>query len=1035
MRFAVRVSLIALVVGALVVLSTAAPVALGASGFEVEKFFAGNCNETHKECNKVASPSAEPKKAREEEVAKAELEGFTQAAGHPNWGVTDFTVRTLKTTNGKGEEVKVPFNGVEPVAVKHIRTDVAPGVSTNPQAVPKCSAHDFGVELGGGVFLGPTCPTSTEIGVNKVVVVGPKAGATDQTLEGKVYNLEQTPGISSLFGVALEFPKAFAEEIFAGIPAFKKLAEEGVPLFAHTLIEGGVEYATDYHDFFEINVSETLPLVSSRLTFKGNIGGPSLGAKPGAYFLTNGTSCTGAGPQTTTTITVEDSKGEVSPVKAFETPIGGSGCASIPFAPTLSLTPETMVSDQPDGVTVKVATTHPETIDSSDLRTAVVKLPEGMTMNPSAAWGLEGCTSAQIGIGTRNETKCPPGSRIGTVALEVPGLPPESLKGYLYLGKPASGSITAPPYTVYLDAESAKYNIKTRLKGTVEPNTSTGQITTTFAENPEQPFSEAIVHFNGGAFAPIANPLVCGTGATISQFTPISGFNTPAPGALPFTTEGCTSPLPAFAPTQETSVLPNTGGAESNFTFSLTRPEGQQYVEKVSTVLPPGVVGKIPSVPLCQEPQATETQESGKGCSSASQIGVARVTVGSGEPYPFTGRVYLTGPTGTAPYGLAIKVPVAAGPFKFKEEVTRATINVEPNTARVVVGATLPTIKEGIPLRLRSLTVEVNRPNYILNPTNCGTLTAESTLTSTLGTKFTAPSSLLVEGCSGLAFKPTFTASTSGKPSKANGASLVTTITQPSGQANIKSVFVTLPKQLPSRLTTLQKACLAKVFEANPLNCAKESPGSEVGTATAVTPTLPGVMKGPAFLVSHGGEEFPALELVLEGDGVRVIVTGKTDIKKGITTTNFATTPDVPVSSVTVNLPLGPHSALAANGNLCAATLVMPTIITGQNGKQIKQNTPITPTGCGVQIVGHKVIGNTVYLTLKTFAAGRISGSGSGLSTTYRTLGAAHKTVTLKVPLSSAGRSRRRPFKVKVRVGFVPKKGAHSSATVTVSFR
>ena len=216
----------------------------------------------------------------------------------------------------------------------------------------------------------------------------------------------------------------------------------------------------------------------------------------------------------------------------------------------------------------------------------------------------------------------------------------------------------------------------------------------------------------------------------------------------------------------------------------------------------------------------------------------------------------------------------------------------------------------------------------------------------------------------------------------------MTTITQLPGQANVKSVLVSLPKQLPSRLTTLQKACLAKMFEANPLNCAKESPGSEVGTATAVTPVLPVPMKGPAFLVSHAGEEFPDLELVLEGEGVRVILEGKTHIKNGITTTNFESTPDVPVSSITVNLPLGPHSALATERlttNLCTAKLVMPTTITGQNGKQVKQNTIIAPTGCGVQIVGHKVVGNTAYLTVKTYAAGRISGSGKGLSTVRRT--------------------------------------------------
>jgi hypothetical protein len=1029
-RSKVRISLVALVLSALGLVALSAPAAQAAFG--VESFFAANCNETHKECNKVAK--ANPTKA--EEVAKAELEGFSQAAGHPNFGITDFTVTNLEI----GPGVKIPFNGVELATVRHVRTDVAPGVSTNPQAVPKCSAHDFGVELGGGIYEAPTCPTSTEIGINKVVVVGPKAGATDEALEGKVYNLDQTPGLSSLFGVALEFPKALAEELFKGTPL--EGASKAIPLFAHTLIEGGVEYANDYHDFFEIKVSETLPLLSSRLTFKGNIGGPALGASTGAFFLTNPTSCTGPGPQTTTSVAIEDTKGEVGH-GAYESPIGGTGCASIPFAPTFSLTPETTASDATDGVTVRVATTHPETIDSSDLRTAVVKLPEGMTMNPAAAAGLEGCTPAQIGIGTRNETTCPTGSRIGTVALEVPGLPNESLKGFVYLGKPTSGPITAPPYTIYLDAESTKFNVKVRLKGTVEPNPITGQLTTTFSENPEQPFTEAIMHFNGGAFAPIANPVVCETGAAIASFTPFSGFNTPAPTALPFTTSGCASSAPAFAPTQSAPAgVPMGGGTESNFTFSLTRPEGNQYIKEVSTVLPPGLVAKIPSVPLCAEAQANAGT-----CPAASLVGTVRATAGSGTPFPFTGRAYLTGPYNGAPYGLSFVVPLEAGPFNLGTQVTRAKISVNPNTARVIVSSVLPVIGQGvgmpssgIPVRLRSLTVDIDRPNYILNPTNCAELKTESTVTSTLGATVLISSPFQAEGCSGLGFKPAFSASTGAKHSKTQGASLVTTITMPGGNANMKSVFVQLPKQLPSRLTTLQKACLAKVFEANPLNCRKESPGSEVGSATANTPVLPNVMKGPAFLVSHSGEEFPSLELVLEADGVQVIVEGKTKIKNGITTTNFAATPDVPVTSITVNLPTGPHSALTTvnlNTNLCTAKLTMPTTLTGQNGKVVKQNTTISPTGCGVQITGHKVVGNTAYLTVRTYSAGRISGSGKSLSTKARTLNGATKATTLKVPLSSAGRNRRKPFSVKVRVGFVPKKkgGARSSASVTVKFR
>jgi hypothetical protein len=188
-------------------------------------------------------------------------------------------------------------------------------------------------------------------------------------------------------------------------------------------------------------------------------------------------------------------------------------------------------------------------------------------------------------------------------------------------------------------------------------------------------------------------------------------------------------------------------------------------------------------------------------------------------------------------------------------------------------------------------------------------------------------------------------------------------------------------------------------------------------------------MVGPAIFVSHGGEAFPDLDLVLQADGITVIVVGNTKITKGVTTTNFATTPDVPVTSVTVSLPTGSNSALAANGNLCVPTLVMPTVITGQNGAQFKQNTKIAITGCGVQVVGHKLVGRTAFLTIKTFAKGRISASGSGVGSTSRTLNAASNATTLKVSLSRGA-----PRRTKIRVGFASKqKGVgNSSATITV---
>ncbi len=1005
MRSHVRISLLALLAGALVAVS-APSAAQAAAG--VESFFASNCKVNT--CKKV--PKAEEKE-------KAELEGFTQAGGHPNFGITDFKINTTGVFPNEAP------SGV----ITHIRTDVAPGVATNPESPTKCSFEEFGEEfepapgVHTGLYEKPECESESEIGVNSVVVyLGPEASPKggDLPIEGTVYNLVQPKGLASDFGVALPLPEKLTEAL---------LGFKTPQLYAHTLIEGSVEWGAeaagtgkaDYHDYFEINVSPLLPLISSRLVFNGRAGAGD--------FLTNPTSCTGIGPQTTTTLKLKFETGE-SAQETYETPIGTEGCGLVPFEPGFALSQATKASDTPDGITTELTLKHntgATEIDDSQVKTATVTLPEGITLNPSAAAGLEACTPAEIGIGTKNPVSCPEGSRLGTVTLNVPGLPAGSLQGYAFLGGPATGSITGPPYVIYVDAESERYGVSVRLKGETTTNEATGQLTTTFSENPEQPFSSLVVHFNGGPLAPLANGLKCEAGTATTTFTPFTNTAAKSPTAS-FEVSGCPSTLP-FSLAQSTEGDTSTGGGHTSYSLNLARANGQQYLQKIKTTLPAGLVGEIPAVTLCSEPQAALGT-----CGPASRIGTATVTAGAGNfPFSFSGPVYMTGPYNGAPYGLSIAVPAVAGPFNLGTVVTRSTININPTTTRVTAESVLPTIVKGVPLRLRSINVNVNKQGFLLNPTNCSLEATESTLTSTFGAVQEGLSSpFQAEGCSSLAFKPTFTASTSGKPSKANGASLVTTIKQGAGQANIGSVFVTLPKQLPSRLTTLQKACLAATFEANPFSCSKES---EVGTAEAVTPVLPGVMKGPAYLVSHGGEEFPDLELVLEANGVRVIVVGKTNIKKGITTTNFATTPDVPVSSITVNLPLGPHSALAANGNLCAATLVMPTIITGQNGKQIKQNTLISPTGCGVQIVGHKIVGNTAYLTIKTFAAGRISGSGKALSTIYRTLGGASKATTLKVPLSRGGRSRRRPFKVKIRVGFVPKKGAHSSASVTVTFR
>ena len=1026
MRFPTRITLLALLVCALAAVSTPAAQA----AFGIERFISITCNEASEGCGEeligpfgplgtFSFPKSPPPNAEE-----AEKEGFTQAAGHVPFGVTAFKVNT------KGALPEAEPEGV----VTHIRTDVAPGLATSPAAVPQCSAEEFGtkeVAPGTGAFPPPTCGPETVIGTNKVVVYVP-AIKKDVALEGTVYNLEQPAGLASEFGVAI---------------SLGPLGEPG--LFAHTLIEGNVEWGSnvtlsrpgetgtgvvDYHDFFEINVSPALPLIASRLVFFGNEEHEGR-----TDFITNATSCPG---HTTTTLKLTDAEGHTVP-GTYTPPIGLTGCDKVPFEPTFAIVPATTAHDQPDGFTTELGLVrHPEEeIDSAQLKTATIQLPEGMTLNPSAAAGLTACTPAQARIHSATPgVACPASSQVGTVTLDVPTLPPGALTGALYLGGPESGPITGPPFQMYLDAESSRYGVSVRLKGEAIPNELTGQVTIVFSENPEQPFTKVIAKLKEGALAPVANPLACGIATTLTNLVPYTG-TTPRTPTSKFTVDnegkggGCPSPL-TFTPAQSTQNQNPNGGGKTSYTFNLARGDGQPYFERLRTVLPPGLVGAVPLVTQCGEPQAREGT-----CPASSQIGTATVLAGSGPtPFTFTGTVYFTGPYNGAPFGMSTVVPAIAGPFNLGPVVTRSRIDVDQNTARVIATTVFPTIVKGVPVRLRSLSVAVNKQGFLFNPTNCGALATESSVTGFVTPLGAATASVPLSSpfqlaqCDKLDFKPKFKAATIAKFTKANGVSLETTIDQGSGQANVKSVKVQLPVQLPSRLTTLNKACPAATFEADPFKCPS---GSFVGGVRANTPVLPAKMKGPAILVSHANAAFPDLDLLLEGNGVRVIVVGNTDIKKGITTTTFASTPDVPVSSVTVNLPIGSHSALTGFGNLCARPLVMPTTIVGQNGKTFKQNTKIRVKGCGVRIVGRKVVGRTAYITVQTFAAGRISAKGRSVKTTSRRLRGAKRKVTLKVHLSRAGLRRHRPFKTRVRVGFRPARHgeASSSASVTLRFR
>lgn len=937
-------------------------------------------------------------------------EAFTQAAGHPPWGGTKFIMKHSGST-------------IEGASVRRIRVDIPPGLAADPQApLPKCEPETF--------KTGPSaCPSGSVVGSTEMEAVAEPLGLAKivlPKLEGTVYNLTPSSGLPLDFGIAVE-PTG---ELVSPIRIF---------------LEGHVAWGSDYHEYFEINnvpkeatvnavlpVNAPLKVLMSKLNFNGHAGGD---------FLTLPSVCSST---TTSHLELESWNGEIAKTETH-TPVGVQGCDKVPFTPSTTVLPETSQSDAPDGATTVVQApqkTHEGEINTSDIKAARVTLPEGLTLNPAAAQGLQACTESQIAIGQEHTpVTCPAASRIGTVTIET-DLPPGSLTGPVFLGAPSGTPITGPPYTIYLDANATGVypptgveGVSVRLRGSVVPNAQTGRLEATFTENPQLPFSELRLSTNGGPRAPLANPLACGAASTESAFTPYTG----GPSALsstPFTTTGCSSPLP-FSLSQGTTETNPTAGAYTSFTFNLTRPDGQQYLSQLATTLPAGLLGAIPSVPLCGEPQA----QAG-ACPASSQIGTATVQVGAGsEPYSLTGPVYLTGPYAGAPYGLSIPVPATAGPFDLGGGachcvLTRVTLSVDPHTARVIASAALSTIVGGVPLRLRSLSVAVTRPSFLFNPTNCSALATESTLLSTLKAEHNLASPFQVGGCAALPFSPSFKVATSARTSKLNGAGLQVTLTQPPHQANIAAVYAQLPTQLPARLTTLQQACPEATFVHDPRTC---PPGSLVGGATVRTPVLPDRLSGPAYLVSHGGAAFPDLDLILEGDGVQVLLSGATNIKRGVTSSTFHSVPDVPVSSFQLSLPIGRHSALAATGSLCAHSLLMPTTLLAQNGRQIQQNTRISVSGCPVAILSRRVLNHRLLLKLRTFSAGQLTVVGRDLRTLRRHIGRA-AIFTLKVPLSRAGVAAlgagRHP-RVRVRVAFTPSKRGEprSSTSTTVTLR
>jgi hypothetical protein len=915
---------------------------------------------------------------------------FTQAGAHP-WGLTARIEFNTEEVYFPGDEETFPVPTQDP---KDVVTSLPPGLLGDPMAVPRCSLTYV-------ASSSEQCPGDTQVGwyaarlqggkelVAPVVDVAPEAG---QSAEFALENTSKfdTPILTGHLVRTCLHPVA-GRECEGGEGYGFTVVSKDIPILGFLSVEltlWGVP-ADSSHDEMRGRICRR-PAPSDELRCEGGKERSGIAPVP---FLTMPADCA-AGPET---VAVKaDSWEEAGKyMEAHATLPAATGCDSLRFDPTLEVHPDTILADEPVGLEVglKIPLSEtPGTDATPQLRNTIVTFPDGMSISPGAVDGIQACEefgshgiditgpeSEEAGLDGELQLApghCPNASIVGTAEAITPFLP-IPVYGHVYLARPncgAPGEVACREedaadgqlYRLYLElggtGELAQTGVHFKVPLETEANLATGQLTTRALETPQAPFSELKIHLNGGPRAPIANPATCGPAVTTSDFTPWS-----APGITPsgqlvagtpdstpssfFDVEGCVNP-PGLNPGFLAGNVSTQAAAFTPFTLNLSREDREQYVKGIVLHTPPGLLGLLASVPLCGEAQANVGT-----CEAGSQIGTTRVASGAGShPFEIEGSVFLTGPYNGAPFGLSIVTHVVAGPFNLGVVVVRARIAVNQETSTLTIATdetgphAIPQIVFGVPLRLRRVTVDVNRPDFMFNPTNCSEHKIEATITGTQGASTEVKTPFTASDCSGLAFKPNFSVSTSGHTSRANGANLDAKLSYPSGSlgkdTNIASVKVDLPKQLPSRLSTLQKACPAARFEANPATC---PPASVVGIVRAKTPLLPVGLSGPVYFVSHGGEAFPSLIVVLQGDGVRVDLTGTTFISKaGITSSTFKTVPDVPVDTFELYLPEGKTSALAANGNLCKSQskLKMPTEFVAQNGVVLKQTTRITVTGC-----------------------------------------------------------------------------------------
>jgi hypothetical protein len=651
-------------------------------------------------------------------------------------------------------------------------------------------------------------------------------------------------------------------------------------------------------------------------------------------------------------------------------PASLTGCNQLAFEPTISSQATTNVAEASSGLDFSLHQPQDESVggrSTAALKDVTVTLPEGMSLNAAAANGLDSCTEQQMGYAPEEgkirfattSQSCPNAAKVGTVEVTTPLLE-DKLPGAVYVAKPFDnpfGSLLA----IYLAVEDEQTGIVAKLAGKVEPDPKTGQLTARFTENPELPLEDIDLHFFKGVRGVLTTPLTCGTKTTTSTLTPWStpeGIDAHPTGSFA-TSAGCYGSESA-AP-KDFSFTAGTesplSGAYSPFVLRLSRKDGTQHITGIDTTLPSGLLGKLAGVTYCPEsgiaqaiarekPEQGKLEQQSPSCPSSSEVGTVQVTAGSGiAPIPVSGHAYLAGPYKGAPLSLVVIVPAVAGPFDLGTVVDRVALNVGEYDARIhAVADPLPTIREGIPLDVRSIELKLDRPSFTLNPTSCEAMAIEGQASTQAGQNQSLNNRFQVGECGRLAFKPKLKISLKGQTKRTGHPALKAVVTYPKGgaYANIARAQVNLPHSEFLDQGNIGKAC-TKVLLAQQACPAK----SIYGKVKAWTPLLEKPLEGPVYLVGGYGYKLPALVAELNGQ-IRVLLVGKIDTgkNKGIRNT-FEAVPDAPVERFVLEMKGGKKYGLLENSeNICKKKQVAGVSFAAQNGKALQLSTKIG-NSCG----------------------------------------------------------------------------------------